>query len=196
MQDSDRNLVDAYLDGDMEAFETLVRRYGPTVLGYLTKMTHHSDQAEDLFQETFQKVHENAASFRGESLRPWLLTIAAHTAISRSHREKKHATLSLSRVGDCGDGQHCCPIEAQVSSGTPEPIDQLVLDEQRQKVRDALGTLPERQRTALILNYYHQLSCKQISEILNCSIGTVKTHLFRALKKMAALLPDPAGGPE
>ena len=68
------------------------------------------------------------------------------------------------------------------------------LDEQRQQVRDALDQLPEQQRAALILSYYHKLTYQQIAELLGCSINTVKTHVFRALKKMAALLPDPAGG--
>lgn len=196
MQDSDRNLIDAYVGGDTGAFETLVRRHGPIVLGYLTKMTHHHEQAEDLFQETFQKVHENAAAFRGESLRPWLLTIAAHTAITRGRQEKKREILSLSQASGCCNGCHCGPMEAEVPAATPAPVDQLVLEEQRRKVRNALSTLPEQQRTALILSYYHQFSYKQIAEALNCSVGTVKTHLFRALKKMATLLPDSAGGVE
>jgi RNA polymerase sigma-70 factor (ECF subfamily) len=196
MQDSDRQLMDAYVGGDAKAFETLVRRHGPSVLGYLTKMTHHHDQAEDLFQETFQKVHEHAASFRGELLRPWLLTIAANAALGRRRRDKKHSLVSLSGAGDCGDGRHCGTTAGDVPAVTPEPADELALEEQRRRVRDALGRLPEQQRTALILNYYHQFSYKQIAEALNCSVGAVKTHLFRALKKMAALLPDPAGGAE
>jgi RNA polymerase sigma-70 factor (ECF subfamily) len=193
MQDSDRNLMDAYLGGDTGAFETLVRRHGPVVLGYLTKMTHHYDQAEDLFQETFQKAHQSAASFRGDNLRPWVLTIAAHAAINRHRKAQNAPAVSLNQPL-CTDGVHCGTLEASLPAAAVEPADQLVLDEQRRQVRDALGKLPEQQRMALVLNYYHQFSYQQIAEALDCSIGTVKTHLFRALKKMAALLPDPAGG--
>ncbi|MCI0498519.1 MAG: RNA polymerase sigma factor [Planctomycetales bacterium] len=195
MQDSDRNLMDAYLGGNAAAFETLVRRHGPTVLGYLTKMTHNRDHAEDLFQETFRKVHEHAASFRGDNLRPWLLTLTAHTAISWYRKAKNNPAVSLNHPL-CADGVHCQTLENTLPAGTPEPADLLVLDEQRRQVRNALGKLPEQQRTALVLNYYHQFSCQQIAEALNCSVGTVKTHIFRALKRMAALLPDPAGGIE
>ncbi|MBP8604455.1 MAG: RNA polymerase sigma factor [Phycisphaerae bacterium] len=192
MDDSDRNLLDAFRSGQTGAFETIVRRHGPAVLGYLTKMTHNHEQAEDLFQETFQKAHKYAAAFHGDNLRPWLVTIAARTAITRRQQEKKHTAVSLSQP-ICADGIHCGTLETTLPAGAPQPADQLILDEQRRQVRDALGKLPEQQRTALILNYYHQFTHQQIAEVLNCSVGTVKTHLFRALKKMAALLPDPAG---
>ncbi|MHC4525034.1 MAG: RNA polymerase sigma factor, partial [Planctomycetota bacterium] len=72
-QPSDRNLMDAYLGGEKSAFEALIRRHGAAVLGYLVKMTQNKDHAEDLFQETFQKVHENAEKFTGDNLRPWAL---------------------------------------------------------------------------------------------------------------------------
>ena len=181
---SDRNLMDAYRRGEDGAFETLVRRHGGAVLGYLVKMTHNKDHAEDLFQETFQKVHEHADKFAGDNLRPWVFKIATNTAIGRWRREKKHAAVSLSQSG-CSDGTHCSTLASTLASDTPEPIEQV-----------ALNTLPTQQRAALILNYYHQMSYKQIAESLGCSVGAVRTHLFRALKKMAAMLPNPAGGVE
>lgn len=195
-QKSDRNLMDAYRRGEMEAFETLVRRHGGAVLGYLVKMTKNKDHADDLFQETFQKVHENAGKFKGDNLRPWVLKIATNAAIGRWRREKKHAALSLSSPAGCPDGEHCPTLAATIPANTPTPAQALQLQEKRQQVRTALATLPTQQRAALILNYYHQLTYKQIAESLDCSIGTVKTHIFRALKKMAALLPNPAGGVE
>ena len=159
MQQTDRNLMDAYRRGETEAFETLVRRHGGAVLGYLVKMTKNKDHADDLFQETFQKVHENAGKFTG-------------------------------------DGAHCPTLESTIPTTEPQPDQQAELDEKRQQVRAALNTLPTQQRAALILNYYHQMTYKQIAESLDCSVGSVRTHLFRALKKMAAILPDPAGGVE
>jgi len=195
-QQSDRNLMDAYRRGEDEAFETLVRRHGPAVLGYLVKMTRNKDHADDLFQETFQKVHEHAATFTGDNLLPWVFKIATNTAIGRWRREKKHAAISLSSSRRCGDSEHCPSLASTLASTVPEPDQQAELDEKRRQVRAALQTLPRQQRAALILNYYHSLSYKQIAESLGCSVGAVRTHLFRALKKMAAILPDPAGGVE
>lgn len=193
---TDRNLIDAYLSGEQGAFETLVRRHGAAVLGYLVKMTQNKDHAEDLFQETFQKVHENAARFSGDNLRPWLLTIATNAAIGQWRKEKKHAAVSLSVPVGCSDGTHCPTLESTLPANTAKPDEQVQLDEKRRQVRNALEQLPTRQRAALILNYYHHQTYKQIAESLGCSVGSVRTHLFRALKKMAALLPNPAGGVE
>ena len=82
-EQNDRNLMDAYRRGEDRAFETLVRRHGGAVLGYLVKMTRNKDQADDLFQETFQKVHQYAGRFSGDNLRPWVLKIAANAAVNR-----------------------------------------------------------------------------------------------------------------
>lgn len=195
-QQSDRNLMDAYRRGEDGAFETLVRRHGPAVLGYLVKMTHNQDHAEDAFQETFQKVHENAEKFTGDNMRPWVLKIATNAAIGRWRKEKKHAAVSLTVPAGCSDGSHCPTLESTLEADTPEPGAQIELEEKRRQVRDALETLPTQQRAALILSYYHKLTYQQIAESLGCSVNTVKTHVFRALKKMAAILPHPAGGVE
>ena len=193
---TDRNLMDSYRRGETQAFETLVRRHGGAVLGYLVKMTHNKDHAEDLFQETFQRVHENADKFSGDNLRPWVLKIATNAAIGRWRKENKHAAVSLSSPIGCSDGQNCPALASTLESDVPEPVEQVELNEKRQQVRAALNTLPTQQRAALILNYYHQMTYKQIAESLDCSVGAVRTHLFRALKKMAAVLPNPAGGVE
>ena len=190
---SDRNLMDAHVRGDREAFELLLRRHGPIVLGYLTKMTHNKDHAEDLFQETFRRAYENAGQFRGELLKPWLFKIATHTAINHYRKEKNTPTVSLDQPV-CGDGIHCSTLESTLAADAIEPDRQLELDEQRRMVRNSLMQLPEKQRAALVLSYYHKLTYSQIAEAMNCSVGSVKTHLFRALKKLRTLLPKPAGG--
>ena len=104
--------MDAYCRGEDGAFEALVRRHGAAVLGYLVKMTHNKDHAEDLFQETFQKVHENAGTFNGENLRPWVMKIATNTAISRWRKDKKYAAVSLAAPAGCDDGMHCATLES------------------------------------------------------------------------------------
>ncbi|MHC5083963.1 MAG: RNA polymerase sigma factor [Planctomycetota bacterium] len=156
---TDRNLVDAHLSGDPQAFESLVSRHGPSVLGYLTKMTHNRDRAEDIFQDTFRRVHEKADQFRGES---------------------------------CEDGHNCPTLENTLAADTDSPDDQLAQQDQRKQVRESLLKLPEKQRSALILSYYHKMTYKEIAEAMDCSVSSVKTHLFRALKKLATILPNPA----
>lgn len=196
MHDSDRNLVEAHLNGQPGAFETLLGRHGPAVFGYLTKMTHNSDQAEDLFQETFVRAHERAGQFRGDNLKSWLFTIAARLAIGHFRSKKRRAAVSLSQPALCADGVHCNALEATLPDSAAGPAEQAQLEEKRQQVRTALQELPEKQRSALILSYYHQMSYAQIADAMDCSVGAVKTHIFRALKKLATLLAEPAGGLE
>lgn len=193
MTATDRNLMDAHIGGDKEAFEILLRRYGPAVLGYLMKMTHNTHHAEDLFQETFRRAYEHAGQFRGQCFKPWLFKIATHAAISRYRKEKNTPTVSLSRPL-CPDGVHCQTLENTLPADTAEPVRQLERAEQCRQVQSALLKLPEKQRAALIMSYYHKLTCSQIAEAMDCSVGSVKTHLFRALKRLRTLLPEPAGG--
>ena len=190
---SDRNLIEAHISGDTEAFAVLLGRYGPIVLGYLTKMTRNTDHAEDLFQETFRKVHQNARQFRGEDIKPWLFKIATHAAINRYRKEKNTPTVSLNQPL-CADGVHCATLESTLAADTIEPPRQVELDEQCRRVRNSLMQLPEKQRAALVLSYYHKLTHSQIAEAMDCSVGTVKTHLFRALKRLRTLLPEPTEG--
>ena len=192
MDSSDRNLVDAHLNGDREAFERIVRRHGAAVLGYLIKMTHNQDKAEDIFQETFRKAYEKARTFRGDNLRPWLIAIAANTALSDRRRSVRFSPVSI----DCYDGEHCPASTLADPNPSAGPSDAAVLEEQKEQVRSALMSLPEQQRTAVILYYYHQFSYGQIAEVLDCTTGTIKTSMFRALKKLAHLLPNPCGGIE
>lgn len=143
------------------------------------------------------RAHERARQFRGENLKPWLFTIATRLAITGFRRQKRQAAVSLSQpAGACADGVHCGELAQTISDPAPGPADAAQLEEKRRQVRAALVSLPERQRAALILSYYHQLTYAQIAEAMGCSVGAVKTHLFRALKRLSSLLAEPAGGIE
>lgn len=184
--DCDKSLVRACLKGDGAAFEEIIRRYGPSLLGYLTKMADASDRAEDLFQETFKRAYEKMHTFNGDNLRPWLFTIATRLAIDDFKKRKAKAMISLDRSNNC-IGQN---LAATAADDSPGPLAETIGTEQAQYVRQAIQLLPARQRATLILAYYQQLSYSQIAKVLNCSLGTVKTQMFRALKTLAKKLPD------
>ncbi len=194
MEYSDRILIESHLNGKADAFEALIRRHGPAVYGYLVKMVKDTNKADDLFQETFRRAFEKVGDFRGTDLRPWIYAIATNTAINSFRKEKQSHTLSLNSDADCPDGRHCLSADQIASSSEMEPSAIALAEERRRDVRQALMRLPEQQRITLVLNYYQKLSYKQIAETLNCSIGTVKTTMFRALKRLAVLLPDGGEG--
>ena len=189
MEGLDESLVAAHLRGDPAAFRELVRRYGDGVLGYLFRMTGNRDQAEDLFQETFKRVHDKARTYRGGSFKSWLYTIATRVTIDTARRRKRLTLLSLNQDTDCEDDP--APLEAVVADDAPDPADEAVKEEQKEQVRRAIASLPVGQRAALVLAYYQQLSYPEVAEALGCSVGSVKTQMSRALAKLAQKLPDP-----
>lgn len=190
MGQSDESLIAAHLKGDPAAFRELVCRHGDGVLGYLCHMTGNRDQAEDLLQETFKRVHEKAHTFRGDGFKSWLFTIATRLTIDGVRRRKRQATVSLSQ--DC-DEENGPQLGRFVDDTAADPSDELVRQEQKEQVRRAIESLPDGQRATLILAYYQQLSYREVAQVLGCSVGTVKTQMSRALATLAQRLPDSIG---
>ena len=192
MTKTDRNLIDDHLNGDKSAFAAIVDRYGPAVFGYLIKMCRNQQQAEDFFQETFQRVHRKAHAFRGEMIKPWLFKIATNIALNGFKKAKRMPVISLDSTGNCANG-NCSPIEC-ADAAAADPAETAQKSEHALLVRRAIQDLPAKQRTTLILAYYDKLSYSQIAEVLGCSLGTVKSQMFRALKTLRQTLPDVVGG--
>ena len=193
MERSDRGLLEAHRGGDPEAFAELVRRHGPTVLGYLRKMTGNADTADDLFQETFRRVHEKAHTLKSDHFKSWLFTIATRLALDGFRRTKRVTFLSLDRGKDCRGERTETPADWLPDEGAEEPCTVMEKAERRRRVRLAIGTLPPRQRVTLVLAYYQRLSYGEIAEVLGCSTGAVKTQMFRALKSLSRRLPESIG---
>jgi len=195
MDSTDESLIAAYCQGDKTAFGEIVRRYADSMLGYLTRMSKDREEAQDLFQETFRRVCEKAHTFAGGAFKNWLFTIATNAAIDGLRRRKRLRLLSLNRKADCADGDE--EFGAAIAADNRcNPYDQAIKAEQAEQVKQAIELLPDRQRATLILAYYQQLSYGQIAEALGCSIGTVRTQMFRALRKLADRLPDIGQGIE
>ena len=193
MDNTDKRLIEAHCKGDPMAFGELVRQYGDSILGYLTRMSRNHHEAEDLFQETFKRVHEKAHTFRGSHFKSWLFTIATHVAIDGMRRGKNMRVVSLNQKLDCTDQDSKELSTVALADDTNEPSQKAVKAEQIQQVRDAIMSLPSRQRATLVLAYYQQLSYPEVAKVLGCSLGTVKTQMYRALKTLGQKLPDVQG---
>jgi len=195
MDNTDESLIAAYCQGDKTAFGEIVRRYADSMLGYLTRMSRDREEAQDLFQETFKRVHEKAHTFGGGTFKNWLFAIATNVAIDGLRRRKRLRLVSLNQPVDCpGSDEEFGTVVA--ADNRCNPYDQAIKAEQAEQVKQAIELLPDRQRATLILAYYEQLSYQQVAEALGCSIGTVRTQMFRALRKLADRLPDIGQGVE
>jgi RNA polymerase sigma-70 factor (ECF subfamily) len=186
MEVDDRELLWAYLRGDRTALEQIIRLHGDCLFGYLIKMSGDRVQAEDYFQETFRRVCEKAVTFRGGQVRAWIFRIATNIVMDGFRKRKRQPMLRLSQIQDCGDADIAL-AEAKVISSPSEDAQR---QEEKEMVRRIIEELPAGQRTILVLSFYQQLSYAEVAEVLNCSIGTVKTQMHRALKKLADKLPD------
>jgi len=194
MESTDKSLVEAHCKGDPEAFSELVRRYGGSVLGFLTRMTASPELAEDFFQETFKRVHEKAHTLRGDNFKPWLFRIASRVAIDGFRRRRRVGIVSLDEGIDCGGRDGGKVKMAVTADSSYNPSQQAIEAERTRQVRRAIALLPTKQRATLVLAYYQQLSYSEVAMVLGCSIGTVKTQMYRALRTLAARLPDISGG--
>ena len=188
MNDTDKSLIDAHRRGDPEAFGQIVRRYGDGILGYLIRMTGDKQQAEDLFQETFKRAHEKSDTIRGTGFKSWLYKVATNVAydgfrkdrLVESHRQQLDY---LSRNGETLDSPAAVDDSSNPSVLTAKA-------EQVEQVRRAIDSLPEKQKATLVLAYYQQLSYSEVAVALNCSVGTVKTQMYRAIRTLAQKLPE------
>jgi RNA polymerase sigma-70 factor (ECF subfamily) len=179
MERTDELLMEAYRDGDQSAFPPLVHRYQNLLYGYLMRMVNNSEIAEDCFQETFLRVHRKAHTYRsGAKFKSWLYTIATHIAIDRLRRNSRRPQTESLEFDD--------PVHPNMQ----DPSDDAAQSELRQTVQNAIQTLPSQQRAALVLAYYQGHTYPEVAQIMGCSLGTVKTHMSRALKKLSTLLPQ------
>ena len=182
---SDTELLRLHLGGDPEAFEALVRRYRRELFNFLARFTGDAAMAEDVFQETFLQVHLSAATFDlSRRLKPWLFTIAANKgrdAMRKSYR-RQAAPLDAKIAGSNSQESTYADL---MPSDIPPPEESLLNLETRQAVQRIIDAMPENLRTVLLMSYFNELPYKEIAEILDVPLGTVKSRLHAAVQHFA-----------
>jgi RNA polymerase sigma-70 factor (ECF subfamily) len=188
MMNTDKSLIEAHCKGDQKAFGEIVNRYGDSVLGYLIKMTGDKEHAEDLFQETFKRVHEKSHTFKGTEFKSWLFKIATNVTYDGFRKKQRAEAKGFIANYSTENGDDLVSTAAADNSYNPSVA--TVKAEQVEKVRQAVESLPDKQKAALVMAYYQQLSYREVALAMDCSIGTVKTQMYRALKTLAHKLPE------
>jgi RNA polymerase sigma-70 factor, ECF subfamily len=184
MNCSDEELLACFRRGQREAFGVLVRRYEGELFGYLRRYLGDTTLAEDVFQNTFLQVYTKIGKYElGRPVRPWLYTIATHQAIDALRRNGRHQTLSLDRGRDDGLVDIHGLLEMLETRG-PGPLDFAQDEERRQMVRASVDRLPDFLKQTVILAYYQGLKYRDIADILDIPVGTVKSRLHAALSKL------------
>lgn len=183
---SDEDLMLECRKGDMSAFELLVRRYQDALVNYIYYTINDYHRAEDLAQETFLRVYKSASRYEPRaSFKSWLYTIATNLSRNEIRNRARRKTYYLEDMVD--ENEDVYHSEFMVDTRF-QPDILYEKKERQQLIRKTLKQLPENQRLALTLVTYQELSYEEISAILNCSVGAVKSLIHRARQNMKKLL--------
>ena len=170
----DTELVERARQGDVGAYEELVRRYQELAFRTAYLITGAAAEAEDAAQEGFVKAYYALGRFReGAPFRPWLLRIVANEARNRRTAAARRAGLVLrAAANDPTDGAE------------PSPEAAVLAEEQRAALLRAVGELRDEDRLVITYRYFLELSEPEMAEALRCARGTVKSRLSRALGRL------------
>ncbi|MFM1768356.1 MAG: hypothetical protein RJA22_885 [Verrucomicrobiota bacterium] len=184
---ADLVLVQRAQQGDMEAYDELVRRYQDRVYATVYNMTANHEDAGDLTQETFIKAFSALRSFKGDSsFYTWVYRIAVNKTINFLKQRKGKFHLSLNDVDM--HAEHDREMVELVSDRTPRR--DVGLHELKEKLNAALLKLSPVHRLVVTLHDVQGLPHEEIATIMDCNIGTVRSRLFYARQQLQAYLSD------
>jgi RNA polymerase sigma-70 factor, ECF subfamily len=172
----ERALVERCRSGDDTAFGELVDLHKNLVYGLVYRMVSDRSRVDDLAQEVFLKVHRGLPYFRGEArLSTWIFRIVQNVCAAAHSRRPAHVSLDAERPG----GRKLDPGAADAAFGDLELRDRL---------EKAIAQLPEPQRLLIAAHYLDGIQYEALAEAMEIPLGTVKTHLHRAKKRLRELL--------
>ena len=168
---SEATLIEQARTGDDAAFDELMRRYKRPVLGFVYRLLGNAEEAEDVAQEVFVSVYQNLCGYSPRTrFSTWLFALARNAAIDRLRWRKRHPTV---------------PLDSAPDPATPTGVvEEVNTHEIGTQIATAVSSLPEDQRTALVLAEYQGLSYAEIAEIMRCSEKSVESRLYRAKRTL------------
>jgi RNA polymerase sigma-70 factor (ECF subfamily) len=187
----EKQLVERLIKGDPGAFREFVEAYKKRIYGLAFELTRNHADAEDVSQSVFIKVFRSIGTFQRDArLNSWLYRITVNAALDHLRKrsffpEEKARTLP-DRFADESVSRSSAPPE------DPGPKAEAVL--MRRKIDEALDRISDREKTVFLLRHYHDLSLREIADALGLTIGSVKSYLFRSIKKLQkelGLVPAP-----
>jgi RNA polymerase sigma-70 factor (ECF subfamily) len=191
---SDEALLENYRrTKDMTQFKSLVRRYQTRVYSVAVRILGNTEEAEEVMQDTFVKVHQNLDKFKNEaSFSAWVFKIAHNLCVDLLRNKKRiqpFPVLSFDPQSTASDEDEPKSYTvSQLADQAPGPEQMVDSDEQERVIAASLGKLPENQREVLVLHDIEGFSYQEIAEIVGASIGTVRSRLHYGRLKLRELL--------
>lgn len=179
----ENGVIRSVLGGNVNDFEKLVTAYEKNVYNLALRMVGDPDDAADITQETFIKAYRALGSFRGDSkFSSWLYRIASNVCLDFLRSRSRRAQVPLSFENEDAEGE----IELPDMSQNPEKV--LMKKLSMEAVRRGMEKLPPKQRQILVLRELCGLSYAELAQTLSVEEGTVKSRIFRARKRLCAIL--------
>jgi RNA polymerase sigma-70 factor (ECF subfamily) len=171
---SDEDLMRMLQGGDQGAFDEVYRRYSVRLLHFMYKMISDEERSQDLLQDLFLLLVESPEKFNADRMfRPWVFTVAANMC-----RKEFRSPIQTELFEN---------IQTQSADELIAPLDNGIF---KKHLRKQLQMLEYEQKTTFILRYQEGLAIKQIAEIMECSVGTVKSRIYYTNKKLAERLRE------
>jgi RNA polymerase sigma-70 factor (ECF subfamily) len=175
--------------GDVDAFEYFVRTYQKRITRFVFTLLRDPSDADCVTQDVFVKAFRAIADFKGESaFETWLTRIAINTVRDRIRRRRPVVSFSELRDLDDEDVPEIPPALDPADGTSPER--DLLSTDIRRRIADALVTLSPRQRAIFVMKHYEEKSIAEIGQTTGLDEGTIKSHLFRAARKLRICLED------
>jgi len=182
---SDSDVIKAVLRGEIERYAELVDRYQRTAIQVAFSFVGNYEDAKELSQNGFVKAYQHLRWFRGQAkFSTWLFRIIVNECKDFFRRRGRQPTVVALSPDPDVDGQALFDV---VDSGA-DPRDELANKELASTLTKAIEGLPMQQRTAFVLHHLHGMALEELSDVMRCRVGTVKSHLFRATERLRTVL--------
>lgn len=177
-QQSDEALLQLVAQRNLAAYELLYRRHAQVMFNLIARIVHDTATAEDLLQDVFWQVWENANQYRGSGAAlAWMMRVARNRALDQLRRQRVRPPV----VSDDAE-----EVEGIADATTTEEAVEVQM--RRAQVQRALASIPEDQRVVLELAYFEGMSQREIAEQTNLAVGTIKSRIRIGLEKVERLL--------
>jgi len=171
---SDDALMQSVARNEADAFRTLMERHQPWVFSLLIAIVRNQQHAEDLTQEVFLRARQHAGKYTSQGeFASWLKRIAINSATDFLRKNRKFIAVGLEDIE-----------KALADERWSSPVAALLTSTLREEVRTAIQSLPDDQRLVIVMRYFGDMSLQDIAWALKCPLGTVKSRLFYALRRI------------
>ena len=177
-------------DGDDASFEVLVKAHSARIISLAWRLVGNREDAEDIAQEAFIRLHRSLATFRGDSsVSTWLYRTVTRLTIDHQRRQNLKQKIFFFRHSNTEHDPYELAADPAASPG-----EQYLVDEAGHRLANAMHKLSARQKAVFTLRHHEDLPLKEIATVLELEEGTVKTHLHRAVQILRKELRDLQGG--